>query len=304
MRGNGLRPDGTVTINIFDRRDTTDLYFPDANSGEILTADVREGEEIEIRAALTRAAVFDITVRLDQVGLGVTRSATHGDDWVWKDSTSSTGLITFPAGETTATITFQAKADEVNEDDHQHEVVIIPPTIAGADTDSRLTVKFGASLTISIVDTELDLPYAPLGVSASGDADSITVSWNAATGAASYKVYRRTGSNDFASVATGITGTSYDDTNVVTGTTYDYYVVSTNAAGDSSAVRVGIGVAERPVSVTGHQPGCAHQPHGHRGRRQHRPGLGRRDRSHRLQGAPSRRRRRLRGNCHHRVRIL
>ena len=237
MRGNGLRPDGTVTINIFDRRDTTDLYFPDANSGdsgEILTADVREGEEIEIRAALTRAAVFDITVRLDQVGLGSTRSATHGDDWVWKDSTSSTGLITFPAGETTATITFQAKADEVNEDDHQHEVVIIPPTIAGADTDSRLTVKFGASLTISIVDTDLDLPYAPLGVSASGDADSITVSWNAATGAASYKVYRRTGSDDFASVATGITGTSYDDTNVVTGTTYDYYVVSSNAAGDSS----------------------------------------------------------------------
>ena len=234
MRGNGLRLNSRLTINVTDR-DTTEFYFPDANHGNVFTANVREGEELEIRAALTHAATFPITVRLDQVGLSFSHSATHGDDWVWKDSTEQTGLITFPAGETTATITFQAKADEVDEDDQQHESVLVPPTIAGADVDSRLMIKFCAILTINIVDTDLDLPYAPLGVSASGDADSIIVSWNAATGADSYKVYRRTGSDDFASVGTGITGTSYDDTNVVTGTTYDYYVVSSNATGDSSA---------------------------------------------------------------------
>ncbi len=77
-------------------------------------------------------------------------------------------------------------------------------------------------------------PSVPSGVAAKGISSSrIDVSWAASTdnvGVAGYKVYR-----DGSLLATGVTGTSYSDTNLAVGTTHSYSVAAFDASGNVSA---------------------------------------------------------------------
>ncbi len=79
-------------------------------------------------------------------------------------------------------------------------------------------------------------PPAPTGVQATDGTytDRVRVTWNSASGATSYKVFRNT-SND-SGTATQIAspgGTSHDDYGVTPGTAYWYWVKATNTYGDS-----------------------------------------------------------------------
>ncbi|HLP78726.1 MAG TPA: cellulase family glycosylhydrolase, partial [Candidatus Paceibacterota bacterium] len=79
-------------------------------------------------------------------------------------------------------------------------------------------------------------PYAPSGLTAIGGNGQVTLSWNAASGATSYNLYRATqsgGGSKTAPVVTGITGASYTDVNLNSGTTYYYQVVGVNSSGQS-----------------------------------------------------------------------
>jgi hypothetical protein len=81
------------------------------------------------------------------------------------------------------------------------------------------------------------VPNKPTGLTASDltYTDKVQLSWTAGGGQTSYKVYRHT-SNDFSAASeltTGETMTAYSDTTAVAGTTYNYWVVGTNATGDS-----------------------------------------------------------------------
>jgi fibronectin type 3 domain-containing protein len=78
-------------------------------------------------------------------------------------------------------------------------------------------------------------PYAASGLSATLVNGQASLSWAAASGATSYNVYRaaESGNESTTPVATGITGTSYSDTNLNAGTTYYYQVVAVNASGTS-----------------------------------------------------------------------
>lgn len=58
------------------------------------------------------------------------------------------------------------------------------------------------------------------------------LSWNAVTGATSYKVYRGTVSGTYTLLASGISALTYSDTTVTNGTTY-YYVVKADNGSDS-----------------------------------------------------------------------
>jgi uncharacterized protein (DUF1800 family)/fibronectin type 3 domain-containing protein len=62
---------------------------------------------------------------------------------------------------------------------------------------------------------------------------SVALAWTAASGAASYNLYRGTAPNALAAspVATGITGTSYSNTGLTNGTAYYYKVAGVNGAG-------------------------------------------------------------------------
>ncbi|MCP3910590.1 MAG: hypothetical protein GY713_06525 [Actinomycetia bacterium] len=80
-------------------------------------------------------------------------------------------------------------------------------------------------------------PPPPTGVSASDGTftDRVRVTWNSATGATSYEVWRHTTNNSSGAtrIAPSVTGTLYDDFGVSTGVTYYYWVKSKNSGGTS-----------------------------------------------------------------------
>ncbi|MCD8383368.1 MAG: hypothetical protein LUC39_00165 [Clostridiales bacterium] len=70
----------------------------------------------------------------------------------------------------------------------------------------------------------------------SSDGKSPTLTWSAVSGAASYKVYRATGSDSASVLASGITSTSYTDTKATaSGTTYSYYVTAVLSDGSETS---------------------------------------------------------------------
>src|ERR1039457_4722841 len=79
-------------------------------------------------------------------------------------------------------------------------------------------------------------PYAASGLIATlSNNTNVNLSWTAGNGATSYNLYRaaESGGEGTNPVVTGITGTSYTDTNLNSGTTYYYQVVAVNGSGPS-----------------------------------------------------------------------
>ncbi|MBI5230962.1 MAG: fibronectin type III domain-containing protein, partial [Coriobacteriales bacterium] len=83
------------------------------------------------------------------------------------------------------------------------------------------------------VPADVTAPAAPSGVSAADapgdDGGAVEIAWGAVDGAATYAVYR-----DGVAIATGLTGTTFTDTNAETGTDYSYTVVAVDASGNAS----------------------------------------------------------------------
>jgi len=89
---------------------------------------------------------------------------------------------------------------------------------------------------VNFGDITLAAPSAPTGVSATDGThtDKVAVTWNAATRATAYEVWRHT-ADDSASatqIAT-VVGTAYDDATAVAGTVYRYWVKAKNSLGPS-----------------------------------------------------------------------
>ncbi len=79
-------------------------------------------------------------------------------------------------------------------------------------------------------------PPAPTGLGATPSDGQICLTWNASADATtSYNVKRSTTSGGpYATIAPGLTATSYTDTNAANGTTYYYVVSAVNAVGESA----------------------------------------------------------------------
>jgi fibronectin type 3 domain-containing protein len=78
-------------------------------------------------------------------------------------------------------------------------------------------------------------PSAPTGLTASPSNASVTLSWAASAGATSYNVKRSSASGGpHATIATGVTTTSYINTGLANGTTYYYVVSAVNANGEGA----------------------------------------------------------------------
>ena len=88
-------------------------------------------------------------------------------------------------------------------------------------------------------------PPAPTGLNASDGSysDRVALSWNAASGATSYNIYRNS-----ALLQSGVVGTTYNDFSVARGVIYTYEVESQNLCGPSSS---------KSTPNTGYAAGCS-----------------------------------------------
>ena len=88
-----------------------------------------------------------------------------------------------------------------------------------------------------VAEVEFDASYAvaPTSLVATASNAVVFLSWNGSAGTDSYLVKRSTTSGSgYATVASGVTATSFTDTGLVNGTTYYYVVAATNVNGVSS----------------------------------------------------------------------
>ena len=93
-------------------------------------------------------------------------------------------------------------------------------------------------------------PVVKIGHSAASGKPMLT--WNAVSGATSYKVYRATSQNGTYSLLGTVTATSYTNTGAKAGTTYYYKVKAVNSAGESAYSNVVSGRATVTTLTMGH----------------------------------------------------
>ena len=88
--------------------------------------------------------------------------------------------------------------------------------------------------------------------SAATPVHTVTLNWNASTGATTYNVYRGTATGAETLYASGLTPTTYTDPTVTNGTTYFYYVTAVGTGGESAAsLEVSAQIPMPPSAPTG-----------------------------------------------------
>ncbi len=97
-------------------------------------------------------------------------------------------------------------------------------------------------------DVQIQKPSAPSGLSVSNTIASLTLKWNAVTGATGYEVYRAGTDGKYSKITT-VTSTSYVDTNVKNNTQYSYKIKAYNAAG-ASAFSTAASLKKTQISVS------------------------------------------------------
>jgi phage baseplate assembly protein gpV len=75
----------------------------------------------------------------------------------------------------------------------------------------------------------MQIPSAPTGVTANVGDTQVVLSWNASSGATSYKVYE-----NGANIAYDVASTSYTVTGLTNGTSYSFRIIAVNSSGESA----------------------------------------------------------------------
>ncbi|HET7434970.1 MAG TPA: Calx-beta domain-containing protein [Thermoanaerobaculia bacterium] len=143
-------------------------------------------------------------------GWSLTISTTGGDYAV------TSGQVTFAPGATTQTITVNVNGDATNEPDETFFVNLTNPsgaTIGDAQAIGTITNDDGTVLPPTNV------------VATAASATSVNLTWTAAAGAASYRVYRSSNHIGYSLVGSPA-GTNFTDATAVAGTAYLYKVRS------------------------------------------------------------------------------
>jgi hypothetical protein len=104
--------------------------------------------------------------------------------------------------------------------------------IGAATSFSATFAPFSA--TVMVMSPANQPPFTPTSLVATASNAVVSLSWNGSAGADSYIVKRSTTSGSgYITIASGVTATSYLDTDLVNGTTYYYVVAATNNNGAS-----------------------------------------------------------------------
>jgi hypothetical protein len=117
--------------------------------------------------------------------------------------------------------------------DDQHRFGIIQQVIGDPKIYGRCYIAAGGR-GILYGDIPNQPPFTPDNLASSPNNAAVQLSWSTAVGADSYTVKRATVSDGpYSTIASGVTATSYLDSNLVNGTTYFYVVSGTNSFGES-----------------------------------------------------------------------
>ena len=156
-------------------------------------------------------------------------------------------------GNGAVTLTWQASAGATSykvfrRTDADYNFAAPLATVSGTTyTDSGLTngttyyyvvQAYGSGGKVSAYSNEVNAvpappPAAPSGLIATAGNGSVSLTWNAASGANSYKVKRGTVSGGpYTTLPAVVTGLAYTDTGLTNGTTYFYRVYAVNSSGD------------------------------------------------------------------------
>jgi fibronectin type 3 domain-containing protein len=94
------------------------------------------------------------------------------------------------------------------------------------------------------------VPAAPTNPTALAGNAQVSLAWNASTGATSYNVKRATTSGGpYATLATGVTSTTYVNSSLTNGTTYYYVVSAVNSTGESANSSQASATPQAPVTA-------------------------------------------------------
>jgi len=128
------------------------------------------------------------------------------------------------------------------------------PAVTGYDNSTGWGSFNGAGLfaALTTVAPPTSAPAAPTGVTASPGNTSITVSWSATAGAASYNLYRGTSSGGETLLAPALSSTVFTDNGLANGVTYYYQVSASNVIGTSVlSAEVSATPAAPALAITG-----------------------------------------------------
>jgi hypothetical protein len=100
---------------------------------------------------------------------------------------------------------------------------------SGSVTATVNTIQASAAVTV----TSTSAPAAPTNLTATSRGKRIALSWSGSNGV-TYRVYRGTSSGGESLYVSGLTRTSFNDSNLTSGVTYYYYVTAVGPGGESS----------------------------------------------------------------------
>lgn len=176
-------------------------------------------------------------------------STTSSDGWVflqWTAPTGATGHKMFRSTTSGGTFT---------------EITAPTGTLYTDSTVSNGTTYYykikatnshgDSAFSAEVVGTPKTPAPAPGSLAAVGGGNKVTLTWTAATGAESYRVYRDTSAVGPFPLLASPTGTSYVDTGLVNGTTYYYKVRSANSNGDGTTSSTVNATPASPPSTAG-----------------------------------------------------
>ena len=152
-------------------------------------------------------------------------------------ATINIGATASDSDGTVATVEFFQGATKLGEDTTAPYSFTWSNVAAGNySLTAKATDNAGATTTSSVVSITVNgVPAAPTGLTATAGNAQVLLSWASAAGATNYKVKRSTtNGGPYATIATGITATSYTNTGLTNGTTYFYVVSAVNATGESA----------------------------------------------------------------------
>ena len=161
-------------------------------------------------------------------------------------STTSPVDTTSPLNSAPLTTTSFTDDDVAPDATYHYTVVAISADAPSSAPAAEVSVTIPAEPVVIVP------PAAPGGVTATADADSIVVDWDAVADATGYRVYRST-TTTISTAGEPLAqpqSTSFDDATAVIGTTYYYVVVAVKQEGEAAAVSAASAVVSASVAQT------------------------------------------------------